>query len=303
LIKLFYLAQTYSASFLEKEKKFPKVIEYAKEFLKINKEKDIFEKDNIFNKHIYVYLISSLFGLKQNEEAEKYIEEALTVDPLYPDFLFLKGRFLFEKEKYRESFKYYLKHIEALDRVKDINMISDYSKDIWKLIDKNLPDFPVISIEEKEETVKEVWKKTKGIYIGNLLANIYLKKEDKKKALQILKKLFFLTKDDETALRYVDLLKNYDIDKAINILKEIKKKNPQFIKADKSLGILLFEKGDYEKSLSYLLNYLNKSKDSQVLPLLNKVLILNGLEKEAYLLQKKIETLAKKKITLSDNQN
>ncbi len=286
LIKLFYLAQTYSASSNFSAENIRKAVEYCEEFLKINREKKVFDSNNLFLKHIYVYLLNGYINQKNIDKAEEFLSEALNVDSQYPDFHYIKGVLEENRGNTDEAIKSYIEFVRIIDKTyssksEDINIISDYSHNIKYLIEDKLP----CMIKDTED-IKHIWKKEKGIYMGVLLANVYLRKGEYKEALKILNKTYRLHNEPYVGNKVADIYKNTDIKKAIRILEDIKNKNPNFSKTYYNLSLLYLNEGDTKKALEMCVFYVKRTKDLEGVKLLYKLLKLNGFYNEAKRLEK-----------------
>ncbi len=286
VIKLFYLAQTYSASLSTFKENTQKVIDTCLQFLNLMKEKKPLPENSVFNKHIYVYLINAYIKAGLYSESKKFLEEALNLDENYPDFQFLKAHLEEHEKNKEEQINALIKFIQIVDRIylkKDSSLspFSDYSRNIEPVIDEKLPNL----IENSTE-IKKLWKKEKGIYMGILLSNLYLKEGNKKYATKILDKLFKLYKDPLVGNRLAKLLLESDLSKAETILEFLYREKPYYYETLYTLSDLYYLKGEYKKALDFIIEYTKRTKNSKAISLFHKLLKINNFEKEAKELEK-----------------
>ncbi len=285
LIKLFYLSQTYTAYSSYNEKFVNDAIKYGEEFLSLYKKKSSLI-NSLFTKHIYVYLLNSLINIKEYKKAQNYLEEALKLDENYPDYHYIKASLLEkrgEEEKAINSYIYFINLIDKthISKSKDINIVSDYSHNIKFLIDEKLPS----QIKDINH-LKSFWKKEKGVYLGILLSNVFLKNGDKKNAIKVLDKLYKLYGDPIAGNKLAILLLDTDIVKAEKVLRKIQENNPSYSETSYNLSLLLHKKGKNKEALEEILKYTKRNKDPKGISLLYKLLKMNGFEKEAQKLEK-----------------
>jgi len=162
-----------------------------------------------------------------------------------------------------------------------INIVSDYSHNIKFLIDEKLPS----QIKDINH-LKSFWKKEKGVYLGILLSNVFLKNGDKKNAIKVLDKLYKLYGDPIAGNKLAILLLDTDIVKAEKVLRKIQENNPSYSETSYNLSLLLHKKGKNKEALEEILKYTKRNKDPKGISLLYKLLKMNGFEKEAQKLEK-----------------
>jgi glycosyltransferase involved in cell wall biosynthesis len=291
LIKLFYITQSLLALSSFEPENYQEVIKHSKEFLEIyEKIKDISSlEQSIFHKHTYVYMITSLHRTGNIEESEKYLQEALKIDPEYPDLVYLKGLILEEKGKKEEALKTFLDFISISDRISKDNVkfstvVSDFISQIEILI---LNKFVDICEKELMETAKNYWKKNKTENLA-LVYYFLTKNIDSEKAFSLLKKFIKMYQKDLFFVEYSNYLD--DIEEKIKILKKgfEKKENSKYI--NRELGNLYLQKEDYQNAFKHLKKYLEVSKDSSIIPVIKETIEKLGFKKEAEGLLEKIKT-------------
>ena len=286
LIKLFYLAQSYAASLGFYPENLDKTIHYSEKFLNINKEKKVIPQTNIFNKHIYIYLLNGYLNKKDFAKAEKALDEALSIDSKYPDYLYIKGILEKEKGNIKKAVEAFLDFIVVVDRTTssknpDLNIISDYSHNIKDLVEEGLLEYPV-----ELDKIKNLWKKEKGIYSGVLLSNIYLKNNNKKEAVKVLNKLYKLYKDPFVGNKLAKIYEEDNPEKAEMLYKDIIKYAPQYAETFYNLALLLSRHKRIEESLSFATEYVKRTKSQKGLLLLYDLLKDSRYKDEAKKLEK-----------------
>ncbi len=288
LIKLFYLAQTYAASSNIMGENVDKAIYFCEEFLNFKKSKDALSDNNLFSKHIYVYLLNSYIIKNMLDKAKESLNEAFNIDRNYPDFHYINA-FLKEKEgKKEESVNSFLEFVKLVDKIyiskDEINYVSDYSQNIKYIVEEKLPNM----IKDYKK-ISQIWKKEKGIYLGLLLSKLYLKEENLKDATKVLNKLYRIYDDPMVANKLSDLYKQIDQKKSEKILKDTIKKHPTYSETYFNLAKLYEEKGLYKEALNLIIRYTRKTRDVRGIHLLHKLLKINGFNKEAKTLEEKLQ--------------
>ncbi len=288
LIKLFYLAQTYSASSGIIRENIEKAIYFCEEFIKFKEEKNALTDDSLFSKHIYVYLLNGYINKKMFDKAKEYLKKAFNLDKSYPDFHYINAVLKEKEGKKEESANSFIEFVKIVDKTYtkkgEINIISDYSHNIKYLVEEKLPDM----IDDYQK-VAYIWKKEKGIHLGLLLANLYLKKEKMKDAIKVLNKLYRLYNDPMIANKLSELYKQTDKEKAEKILKDIIKKHPTYSETYFNLAKIYEENGLYREALNLIIQYTKKTRDIKGIHLLHKLLKINGFNKEAKTLEEKLQ--------------
>ena len=163
----------------------------------------------------------------------------------------------------------------------DLNVISDYSHNIKDLVEEGLLEYPV-----ELDKIKNLWKKEKGIYLGVLLSNIYLKNNNKKDAVKVLNKLYKLYKDPFVGNKLAKIYEEDNPEKAEMLYKDIIKYAPQYAETFYNLALLLSKHKKIEEALSFATEYVKRTKSQKGLLLLYDILKDSRYKDEAKKLEK-----------------
>ncbi|WP_457570375.1 glycosyltransferase [Desulfurobacterium sp.] len=285
--KHFYLVQSYTVLGFSDSSYLEKAVEMSKRYFLLRKE---LSKNNIFDVHVYTYMVEALIKLERYEEARKYLEDALKLKPRYADYLYLKALLEEVTENYSEAFDAYCDFLSEVDgfmrtnpfgRIGGLTFISDKAVHAYHVASDKIP-FLFERLEKdkgKKDYLEKLWKKERGLYTGIALSRILkLLGEDEG---QVLKKLYKIHSDNylayfETGNYY---LTKGEIDKAIKYLKKSVELNPNFVVAKAFLGYARMISGisDEKTLIEAVLSmkeYFEKTGNVSVLPALKRCLSL-----------------------------
>lgn len=272
-INLFYAIQSYVAlsSIEKREKNLKRAIRYIDKFEKI---KDLFPGNSIFLKHFYVYSSSIYRNLGEFEKALDFVEEGLRLDKDYPDLLYLKGDIFENLKEYGNAIEYYLKFLNSLDRVRveGFSVITDYmslAKDVA------LKKLPLLIKDNKPEIVSRIgdlWKESRGFYLGILYFAILLDLEidNPEKVLVKLSRLY--PEEDVIFSLLGGLYAKDDPIRAEDYMKRAIELNPLNSEANLFFAQMYLKDEKYLDALNFYKNYLEITKDPAFLPKVNQII-------------------------------
>ncbi|WP_457568579.1 glycosyltransferase [Desulfurobacterium sp.] len=285
--KHFYLVQSYTVLGFSDEKYFQMAVNVAKKYFSLRKE---LESNNIFDVHIYTYLVEALTRLGRFEEAEKYIREALRKKPDYADYLFLEGFVREQQGDYSLAFDSYcafLKEVDAFTkdnpfaRTGGLTFLSDKAVHAYNVASEKLPELfkKVGMCREKKRQLEEIWKQTRGLYTGIALARIIkLSGEDEGRVLKKIYRIY-----SRHYLAYFEVgnyfLGKGDTEKAVKYLERAVELNPHFVVARAFLGYAkvvagLSDRQTLVDAISSMKEYYEKTGNVTILPALKQCLVL-----------------------------
>jgi glycosyltransferase involved in cell wall biosynthesis len=269
-MNIFYVLQSYLIISVDKngEKYLRKSLRYLIKFLE---NKDIFENDNKFKIHFYVYASQIYIRLNETDKAIELLDEGLKLQELYPDFHYLKYEINKEKKETEKAMEEGIKFLQSVDSYENI-VITDYVYMKDNVLNELVG---MINLEESKDEIiqkiKEIYKKHKGLYISRLLFYL-IKDKNKKEAEKIILKSAILYKSDQA---YADIgllaLENNELEKAKEYFIKALDINPFNTQANKSLYEISIKENNLNEAFEYLKNYVLYSKDVNYLPKLIEV--------------------------------
>ncbi len=215
-----------------------------------------------YDSQLLYYLSMIYYKKKDKEFFEKYIKKYLEIQKYDFDTYFMLAHYYYEEKKYSDALQYFEKiltlqnnHKESLYYVFQIYKELDKPKKMIEVYEKIEIYYPeeyelqrtlVFDLLEKnqEEVVidflEKIYKKTKEKYDGLILCGLYLRKENKSKAKEILIELYQLYPEDWEVVKAVILFfkeeeTNYD---SIEIIVKQFLKNVPIEKKEEVLKIL-----------------------------------------------------------------
>ncbi|WP_456484670.1 glycosyltransferase [Desulfurobacterium sp.] len=285
--KHFYLAQSYTVLGFSDPKYFKKAIETAEKYFSLRGN---LSETNIFDVHIYTYIVEALIKINRYGEAKKYLKEALLLKPRYVDFLFLKACLEELTENLSAAFKGYCDFLFEVDsfikdnpfkKVDGLTFLSDKAVHAYHVASEKIPELFCkldYALTEREH-LEKLWQKEKGLYTGIALAKVLkLVGEDEGK---ILKKLYRVY--NSNYLVHFEMGNFYlakgQPDKAVKYFSRALELNQNFVVAKAFLGYARMAAGSSDtktliEAVSSLKDYFERTKNISVLPLLKRCLQL-----------------------------
>ncbi len=257
-IKLFYLVQTYAILSYENKENLEKTKLKALEFLEAVRGEE--DKLRFFSIYVYNYLLNALEMLGEEELYEKHLEEILLKEPQIPDFYLRAFSFYKVRKEFDKACEYLFLAAQTLDEIEKY----PFKNGMACASDKLLEFYTVLRSEDIREVLESIpifkekleneWRKSKGKYLGLLLAVLY----DGEKKTRFLRKLALRYKNDEMVVAiFLDHLKQKDISILRNDL-------DKFSDVPVSLAFkafLLEKEGKQEEALRFYSEYLDRTND------------------------------------------
>ncbi len=241
--KYFYLVQSYAVLSGDNKEYTERVVKTVRNYFSLRPNSD---RKNIFDIHIFTYLMEALLFLKKYDECKEYLEKALDLNPDYPDFLFYKGK-LFEKiGKHSAAFKGYVEFLFCVDKLhmkspfESYNGLTVLSEKMVRSYNIALEIVPELfdKLENKAESISFVerkWKESRGLYTGIAYGKLLDKKgENPEKILRKLSRIYDKNYVAQFEYGKFLLMKNRIVE-AQRFLKKVMELNPEF-----SMGKVLF---------------------------------------------------------------
>ncbi|WP_144444014.1 glycosyltransferase [Desulfurobacterium indicum] len=285
--KHFYLIQSYTVLGFSDSSYFEKVVEMAEKYFSLRGNLD---ENNIFDVHVYTYIVEALIKLERYEDARKYLEEAFKLKPYYADYFYLKALLEEVTENYFIAFDSYCEFLAEIDgfmktnpfgRLGGLTFLSDKAVHAYHIAsDKLLLLFEKLKKDKtKRDYLEKLWKKGRGLYTGIALSRILkFLKEDEGSILRKLYKLY-----SNHYLAYFEMgnyfLTKGEFDRAVKYLERSVELNPNFIAAKAFLAYARMNLGisDEKTLIDAVLSmkeYFEKTGNLSVLPALKRCLFL-----------------------------
>ncbi|WP_456395461.1 glycosyltransferase [Desulfurobacterium sp.] len=285
--KYFYLVQSYTVLGFSDSSYLEKAVEVVQKYFSLRENLD---ENNIFDVHVYTYIVEALIRLERYEDARKYLREAFKLKPHYVDYFYLKALLEEVTGNYSVAFYSYCEFLVEIDRLVRANpfsrlggltFLSDKAVHAYHVASDKLP-FLFEKLEEdkiKKSYLEKLWRKERGLYMGIAFSRILkLLREDEG---QILRKLYKLYSNNylayfETGNYY---LSKGELDRAVKYLEKSVKLNPNFVVAKAFLAYARMNLGfsDEKTLIDAVLSmkeYFEKTGNLSVLPALKRCLSL-----------------------------